>query len=677
MAKDVSIVFKASDSLSNSIKQMQRSVNGLSRDVTEYRKVQDQAFAKKAEIKFDITKAKQELKELEKAVRQNVDGSEKAFKDKQKALEQLNEEYKRLTQVAKEASKAENRLQTDMHDTRNLSNTMSTQSQATQQSSMFSSLAGAGLGNMLGGAISGGMDQLITSKFGSSTGGAISGVVGATLSGAAIGSIAGPVGAAVGAAVGGLTGAINALAEKQQKADELLQGEVKQMYDLAKQEQTQSLTNGIGLAAKREKDMISYSTILGGEDNANKFLSDVQKFSAKTPFEMNDLLDTSKVMLSYGYKQDEILPMMTKIGDTGSALGIDSANQKVVATALGRMKSSGKTSLEYINQLSERAIPAIDYLAEALGQTNEGIYEMISKGAIDGVEASKIIVDAMGAQFEGNMAKQSETYDGLQSSLSDTWAQIDMSTGQGYTEKRKEGMKREISLLTDDVADNMKEANRLIGEYQASLENEHQEAIIKSVALAQDTEEYRKAEEKQNGAEMGRILAEARVKAENDYKNSEGYKMQQEADLRIVQDIQLDTAINGEYINYGKKMAEQFSKGYVDALSRAQNEGKFIPRTPEYEASSYVEGKVIPRHSGSSGGFATGLDRVPYNNMPALLHEGERIKTKVEADKEDKGMSGFNIAKLADSIVVREDADIDKIVSKLYSKFKKYAVNTA
>lgn len=38
-------------------------------------------------------------------------------------------------------------------------------------------------------------------------------------------------------------------------------------------------------------------------------------------------------------------------------------------------------------------------------------------------------------------------------------------------------------------------------------------------------------------------------------------------------------------------------------------------------------------------GYATGLDRVPYNNMPALLHEGERVLTKVEADKQDKGAS--------------------------------------
>ena len=42
-----------------------------------------------------------------------------------------------------------------------------------------------------------------------------------------------------------------------------------------------------------------------------------------------------------------------------------------------------------------------------------------------------------------------------------------------------------------------------------------------------------------------------------------------------------------------------------------------------------------------------------------------------------RSSSGFNIAKLADTIVVREDADIDRIANALYSKFKKHALNMA
>ena len=42
-----------------------------------------------------------------------------------------------------------------------------------------------------------------------------------------------------------------------------------------------------------------------------------------------------------------------------------------------------------------------------------------------------------------------------------------------------------------------------------------------------------------------------------------------------------------------------------------------------------------------------------------------------------RSSGGFNIAKLADNIVVREDADIDRIANALYRKFKKHALNMA
>lgn len=73
-----------------------------------------------------------------------------------------------------------------------------------------------------------------------------------------------------------------------------------------------------------------------------------------------------------------------------------------------------------------------------------------------------------------------------------------------------------------------------------------------------------------------------------------------------------------------------------------------------------------------SGNNAFGLNYVPYNDYPTRLHEGEMVLTKQEANQYRSGKSGGNISisKLADTIVIREEADIEKVTSKLVSSIK-------
>lgn len=687
MAKDVSIAFKASDNLTHSLQKMRKSVDGLSRDVTEYRKIQSQAFDKKVEVKLDIREAQQNLKKLNSEIENGSEGAKIAYQMQQRELIGLQEEYKRLTKVANEASKAENRLQDDMNKSNNLRNTM-----AEQKNSMLKNLASAGLGNMLGDALSHSISQDIGSMFGTEAGNAINNVLGGIASGAALGSIAGPVGSVLGAAVGGISGSITAETEKRQRQDDNLIAEVQSIYNKVTQEQEQSLSSGIDLSSKRETDMISYGTLLGGPENASKFLNDIQDFGSKTPFEEDDLLEISKVLLSYKYKQDEIIPFMTKIGDTASALGIDKEGQSVVATALGRMKSSGKTSLEYIYQLSERAIPAIDYLAEALGKTNAQIYEMISKGAIDGAKASQIIVDAMGKEFEGNMEKQSQTYSGLVSTLNDAWSQLDRSMGEGYTTKRKEGLEKEIEQLNGKLGDKMREANSLIGEFEASLENKYQQSIIDAMSSAMETDEYKMAKREDDEISMARLVWEARTQAEIDYKNSEEMKLKYEAERGLVQDIQQALIDDHTYLDYGKAMGEQFSLGYSgvvrDIISRGiltepeedklvQDSGSVWQKTwwGIKGAFSDVKENGIPTFNTVGYGYATGLDRVPRDNMLVRVHEGEQILTKVEADQARNQRNTPQIVINMNGVSMSNKDEAYEIIQYIASELEKYSIN--
>ena len=67
-----------------------------------------------------------------------------------------------------------------------------------------------------------------------------------------------------------------------------------------------------------------------------------------------------------------------------------------------------------------------------------------------------------------------------------------------------------------------------------------------------------------------------------------------------------------------------------------------------------------------AGGYATGLARVPYNDFPALLHEGERVLTAAEA-RGYNGQAG-QVMISGNNFTVRQESDIDAIAEALLNK---------
>lgn len=685
MAKDVSIAFKASDNLTNSIQSMRKSVNGLSRDVSEYRKIQSQAFDKKTEIKFDISKAKSELKELEKAVKQNVEGSEKAFKEKQRALEDLQEEYKRLTKVANDASKAESRLQADMNKSNNLRNTM-----AAQQNSMLKSLAGAGLGNMVGDALSHSISQDIGSMFGTEAGNAINSVLGGIASGAALGSIAGPVGTAVGAAVGGIAGTITAESEKQQRDDDRFRNEVQSLYTKVTEQQEQDLQSGSAMASEREQLVMGLGTLLGSQEAGNKMFEDIKKFGIETPYEGTSMINSAKQMLAYGVKAENIMNDMRMLGEV--AMG-DQNKFDLISLAYSQTQSAGKLTGQDLLQYVNAGFNPLRVLAEEQGRAFSELQEDMSNGLISAEDVTRAfqIATSEGGKFYGAMNAQMDTYAGKMAMLNDLQAEITLGYGEGYNAKRQEGMEKEIEQLSGKLGDKMREANSLIGEFKADLENKYQQSILDAMSSAMETEEYKMAKREDDGAEMGRILAEARAKAEIEYKNSEEMKLKYEAERGLVQDIQQALIDDNVYLDYGKAMGEQFSLGYSGVIREAlaMDPSKAEGLSEEIQKHGSFTQKIKDKFTGGGTntyggkdlkefeGYATGLDRVPRNDMLVRVHEGERILTKLDADKQDRVATGVHIDKLADTVVIREEADIEKVAYQLYLNLEKRAMNTS
>ena len=70
-----------------------------------------------------------------------------------------------------------------------------------------------------------------------------------------------------------------------------------------------------------------------------------------------------------------------------------------------------------------------------------------------------------------------------------------------------------------------------------------------------------------------------------------------------------------------------------------------------------------------------GTGVIARDNTLINAHQGEKLLTKQEVKQQNS--RSVTVEKLADQIVVREDADIDKIVNKLVKRLEKVEGNVA
>lgn len=650
MARKVDIVITAKDHYSEAVEKMVKIQRSFTSDMTGLEKKLDHLKSNKFELKTNLTAAKKELDAAAKALKQFGDEqNEVNYIAAQAKYDLIADNIKLVEDQAKDAQKAIKNLSGELSKTENR-----TVEIGSAGSGVLSALSNAGLGNMLGGSVSGFLGSVVNSALGSTAGSMVTGIAGSAASGAAMGSIAGPIGTAVGAAVGTLTGAISSLTQMLGQQDNAFQSLVQDTYSSLQSEQQDSLSKGSALAGTRETALQSFTTLFGSQDIAAGFLDELKDMANTTPFLYDDLTGMAKTLKTYGYDVEDILPTIQKIGDAGAALGMGKEDMVSIATYLGRMQTTGKASMEYLNPIMERGIPVFDYLSESLGVSTEKVQEMISKGLLPGEEAARVVAEMMGEDFAGAMEEQAKTFEGMSSTLAGMEEEMDAAMGEGYNEERKKGIQEQIDWYQAEGGEALAEANRLIGVWEASLENERERLMRESMDAVMQSAEFEAATE----AEKGAMLQAAKAKAEAEYLASDGYNIQYEAQMQLVNDIQ--ETMKPVWNQAGYELAQEMTKGMASVLTADE--------TTAMVGNAMTLSASFSRAYGGTGGKAFGMERVPYDNFPALLHEGERVLTAAQAREADRGRGGVAIS--GNQFVVREDADIDKIAAALYQQIE-------
>ncbi len=180
-----------------------------------------------------------------------------------------------------------------------------------------------------------------------------------------------------------------------------------------------TVKHGIGLAADLETTTIAFETMLGSAGAAKKMMADLTQFAAATPFELPQIQQATKVLLSFGITQDKILPTLRTLGDVSAGTGKDFGDLAVI---FGQVKAKGKLMGGELLQFSEAGVPMVAQLAKQFGVAESRIAKMSEQGKISfaAVEKALASMSAEGGIFFDLMKRQSTTVTGLWSTWKDS-----------------------------------------------------------------------------------------------------------------------------------------------------------------------------------------------------------------------------------------------------------------
>jgi len=645
---DVSIAISAQDSYSSAIKSMAQVTKSFSKDMDEMEETLHKLNTNKYSLKLDADAALKELKALEKQFAET--GDEADGLKAQMAKANYDNIKRNLDLVTKGAREAETQMKKTGEAFRKADN----QSSGGGFKSIVSSLAAAGAGNMIAGLAQNAANALMASASGDAGGTLFSSALSSAISGAAMGSVIPGLGTAAGAAIGAGVGLLSGGIQNFEKRDDAFKSYYGELYSSAGERHAAELESGSGIASGRETDLISFSTLFGSRETAKTYLSELVNMANTTPFLYDDLTAMSKTLATFGYDAESILPVLSTIGDAGAALGMSTSNMTTVAQALGRMKSSDKATLEYLNILDDRGIGAVGMLAEAKGKSRGEIYNMISKGQIAGTEAVEIILSALTDGFSGAMEEQSKTFAGRSSTLEGWEQEMANAQGEAYNTLRSEGKQRQIDYYAG-IADEMSGLNAMIGAGEAAQENLKEQYLREAMTtlltgtggslyegeqaetLARLHEEYtaleaafQDASEEEKitlGEKADSLKSQAEALAEGAFGASDKMQEVRDVELDLISAIRENTKALGGAAYLGDYEKQQ-------ELSRGV---QYTPPLDPGEETNAITSSWGKRLEGVRGRYAYGLGYVPYDNFPALLHQGERVLTASQARAADQG----------------------------------------
>jgi hypothetical protein len=195
--------------------------------------------------------------------------------------------------------------------------------------------------------------------------------------------------------------------------------------------------NVIKTSAMFESFQATLETVEGSAEKARESLDWISDFAKKTPFEVEELTRSFVKLRAYG--MDPTTGLLEDLGNASSAMG------KNLMDAVEMIADASTGEFERLKEFGIRASQAGEQVTFSWTENGKTLTKTVKKTSD---EITKFIQERFGARFSGAMMRQSKTWNGMMSNLSDSWTDFQRRIGEaGFFDAVRKQLGRVLDFI--------------------------------------------------------------------------------------------------------------------------------------------------------------------------------------------------------------------------------------
>ena len=219
------------------------------------------------------------------------------------------------------------------------------------------------------------------------------------------------------------------------------------------------LTAVIKSGADLQKLRVGFRSITGSAEGASQMVDKLNKFTAQTPFQLEEVSRSARQLMAVGVGVEDINDRLRMLGDIAAASGNSISD---ITAVFAKVQAKGKVELESLNQLAERGIPIFDQLRKVTGDANMEFGA--GKVSVDEFNEALLQMHSEGGFANDAMLNLSETVSGR---LTTAFDNITLALGN-FAEKS--GLLSAVSGVLEDFTTQLQRASLSEDDLQKSRE---------------------------------------------------------------------------------------------------------------------------------------------------------------------------------------------------------------